>query len=278
MYEKVLAFVKYNNAFTLILVIFFLGSGITFAASPKARDGIYSSQETLVSVDNAAIISADLGDFDFDLVIESVTEDDENYHVTYSYETFLVEDGVWQDKGIEKTLKVNREALAGNDLGLYVAKELSENINYELSYLARAQKLERDNGESRKVVTVQYSGLVGKLLNPKEKIFEGYDPVIKPIKPEASVIEEPELVPYEYPKSDEPPLPDDPPPIDPPPPTPGDDGPPVDPPPPPPVDPPPIKTDIIDIDEVELEVEKLLEDGRQEDKKETEEPLSADAI
>ena len=184
MYQKVLHFIKYNNAFTIAFVIVFFGFGISFAASPAVRDSIYSSEETVVSVDNNLIVSAHLDNFNFNLRINSVTEDEKNYYAAYSYQTLAIEDGIWQSKEIEKTLTVSKEALAGKDLGLYVAKELGENINYELSYLKRVQKLEKEKGESRKVVAVAYSGLIGKLLSPKEEVIEGYTPVIPEPVPE----------------------------------------------------------------------------------------------
>ena len=168
------------------MVVFF-GFGVSFAASSDVRDSIYSSEETLLAVDNGLVVSADLDNFNFNLRINSVTEDDKNYYATYSYLTLTIEDGAWQNKEIEKTLTVNKEALEGKDFGLYLAKELGENINYELSYLKRVQRIEREKGESQKIVTIEYSGLVGKLLDPKEMIIEGYEPVIPEIIPEEPV-------------------------------------------------------------------------------------------
>ena len=182
--QKILNFIKYNNAFTIAFVIVFFGFGISFAASPAVRDSVYSSEETVISVDNGLIVSTDLDNFNFNLRINSVTEDEKNYYAAYSYQTLVIEDGFWQSKEIEKTLTISKEVLDGKDLGLYVAKELGENINYELSYLKRVQELEKEKGESQKVVAVAYSGLVGKFLSPKEKVIEGYIPVIPEPVPE----------------------------------------------------------------------------------------------
>jgi hypothetical protein len=178
MYQKILNFVKYNNAFTIIFIIVFFGFGVSFAASPIVRDGIYSSSETVTSIDNQLLISTDLDNFDFNSKISSITDDDRNYYVSYSYQTLAIEDSVWQNKTVEKTLTVNKEFLGNRDLGLYVAKELGDNINYESSYLKKVQALQKEKGVSQKVVTVEYSGLIGKLLNPREKVIEGYQPVI----------------------------------------------------------------------------------------------------
>src|SRR3989344_5012859 len=140
MFQKVLHFIKYHNAFTLIFVMVFLGFGISYAASPAVRDSVYSSKETVVSVDNGLIVSAGLDNFDFNLRINSITEDETNYYAAYSYQTLVIEDSVWQSKEINKTMTVSKEALDGKDLGLYVAQELGENIDYERDYLKRAQK------------------------------------------------------------------------------------------------------------------------------------------
>lgn len=183
MYKKALDFIKYNNAFTIGIMVLFLGAGISFAASPDLRDSVYSSTETVVSVDNSWIVSADLDNFDFNLTINSITEDEKNYYAVYSYQTLAVEDSIWQNQETEKTLTVSKEALDGKDLGLYVAKELGENINYELSYLKRVQKLEIEKGKSQKVIATEYAGLIGKLLDPKEEVIEGYSPVIPEVVP-----------------------------------------------------------------------------------------------
>ena len=204
MQQKILNFIKYNNAFTIIFVICFFGFSITFAANPDVRESVYASEETVISVDNGLIVSADLDNFNFNLRISAVTEDDKNYYAAYSYQTLVIENDVWQNKEIEKILTVSKEALDGRDLGLYVAKELGENINYELSYLKRVQKLEREKGESQKIVATEYSGLIGKLLDPKEEVIEGYNPVIPEPAPEvaATVESNPEEVIVSTPRSE----------------------------------------------------------------------------
>ena len=184
MYGKVAEFVKYNNAFTFVVIAIFFGCGISFAANPGMRESIYSSEETLVSADNGTILRTDLDAFDFNLKIDAVTEDEKNYYAAYSYRTLAVENGVWHEREVRKTLEANKEALNGNDFGLYAARELGENLKYELSYLKRVKKSEEERGESKKVVTVEYSGLIGKFLDPKEMVIEGYDPVVpEPVTP-----------------------------------------------------------------------------------------------
>lgn len=187
MFKKIIHFIEYHNAVSIIFVVIFFGGGMVFAASPEARDSVYSSTETVVSVDNSYIVNADLDNYNFYLKIGSVTEDSKNYYAAYTYWTLTIEDGVWQRKEISKTLTVSKEALGGRDLGLYVAEELGENIKSELAYLKSVQKLERERGESQKVIAIEYAGLIGKLLDPKTEVVEGYEPVVP--EPPAKIAE-----------------------------------------------------------------------------------------
>lgn len=196
MREKLINFLKYNNAAVLIFVLCFLGFGVTFAASPSARDSVYSSRQSVVSDDNHAILAADLDNFDFSLRIESVTQDNQNYYVNYAYHTLLVQDNAWKNSAIAKTLKVRKEALAGRDLGLYAEAQLSENMNAELAYLKRAKKIQQDRGETQKIVVEEYAGLIGKLLNPAQKIIEGYVPVIPALVKNPNG-PDPDLIPFQ---------------------------------------------------------------------------------
>lgn len=182
-------------------MIFVFTSSISLAASPTLRDGVYSSNDIVTSIDNSQIVSADLDNFNFNLRISSVKEDDKNHYIDYSYQTLAILNSVWTKVSRDKTLTVSKEFLGDKDLGLYVARELGDNINYESSYLKKVQGLQKDLGVSKKVVTVEYSGLIGKLLDPKEKIIEGYDPVIPLVVPT------PEVIPVVEPPATPPPTP-----------------------------------------------------------------------
>jgi hypothetical protein len=179
MFQKIIYFIKYNNFFTIGVMVIFLGAGMSFASSPALRDSVYASNDNITSVDNTKIINTDLDSFNFALKINSITEDTEFYYVSYSYKTLAIVEGVWTDNVKSKILKVNKLSLAGKDLGLYVARELGDNVNYELSYLKDVQKIQKGLGLSKKVITTEYAGLIGKILDPKEKIIEGYNPIIK---------------------------------------------------------------------------------------------------
>jgi len=74
-------FIKYNNLVPITLGVIFLGSGAAFAASdPQA---IYNAQQEVVSVDNTYIVGKDLSAYTPRVQITGVTEDGDNYYVSY---------------------------------------------------------------------------------------------------------------------------------------------------------------------------------------------------
>lgn len=193
-FRRLLNFVQYHNAFAIAFVMVFVGVSVSFASSPTLRENVYTSQQSVVSIDNHRIISVDLKNFNLGLKIESITEDEINYYVIYSFKTIAVKDEVWQDVLKKETLTVNKTGLANNDLGLYVAKQLADNINYQANYLKQVQAQEKKRGLAQKVVSIKYAGLIGKLLDPKEKVFSGYTPVvIAPASELAAVIAVPPM-------------------------------------------------------------------------------------
>ncbi|MCU0652821.1 MAG: hypothetical protein MUD10_01005 [Candidatus Pacebacteria bacterium] len=183
--NSIIRFVRYNNAVPVaISLAVFLAAG-AFAASPEIReglkDGMISEKETIRSADNSRLLAVDIADFDFKLKISNITEDDLNYYIDYYFNTFMLQDHVWQIGAKTEVLKIEKSVLAGRDLGVYVAEELKELIDYERSYLADTQSLEKEKGITQKTATITYSGLIGKFLDPEEKVFSGYQQVVPDI-------------------------------------------------------------------------------------------------
>lgn len=178
--QKLTNFVKYNNAFIIILGALFLVAGSSFA-SEKVRDVVIGQTvEEINGMDNSALLSADLKSLKQDLKIDDVSEDEESYYVVYSFSTFDVKDRVWKNIVKNQTLKVPKEALnGGKDLGLFVQSELSQVLDSHLAYLKDAQDKERKKGATKIVKTVKYTGLKGLVLNSETKELDGYEPVIK---------------------------------------------------------------------------------------------------
>jgi hypothetical protein len=180
--KNFLNFIKYNNAVPFIIAILFVGGTSAFAASPDLRQealaSVVSSQTTITSVDNSRILSIDFDTFNFAPQVLAITEDNDSYFITYSYATVDIKDFVWKDVRENNTITVPKSLLGKKDLGLYVASQIKEVVDSKITYLKRVQSDEKKKGESKKVAAVTYSGLIGKFLNSKEEVFEGYTPVI----------------------------------------------------------------------------------------------------
>ena len=193
MLQKLLHFIKYNNAFAIGFAIVFLGTSGAFAASPEVRtaaaDAIYSQESQVISIDNSYIINKDLSSFMPRVEITNVTEDEEYYYVDYLFYTIDLADGVWQDVAKEQQMKVGKESLEGRDLGIYVTKQLKEVVDGELRRLTETQEIEKSIGESVKQIATAYGGLVGKFVDPTVESLPGYQPVI----PEPVVVATPTI-------------------------------------------------------------------------------------
>ncbi|GAG73462.1 unnamed protein product [marine sediment metagenome] len=106
------------------------------------------------------------------------SEDEKNYYVDYAFNTFGIENNVWQSQVRQPQMTISKAALGGQDLGLYVAEEIGEVADYELNYLKEVQTAEREKGMTKLVASVDYTGLIGLILDVKDKILPGYEPVI----------------------------------------------------------------------------------------------------
>lgn len=178
-FSRIRHFIEYHNAAAIAAAFLVGGAGIAFAASPAARDVVYSSSESAVSVDNSYIRQVDLDQMEPKMIIRSVQEDQDAYYVEYSYNTVDIRDYAWRPVSRDKTLTVSKTALGTQDLGEYVAEQVSQVVSREISYLKRAQNIEREKGPTQKVLTTRYAGLVGAMLSPEDRVFPAYDPVVQ---------------------------------------------------------------------------------------------------
>lgn len=184
--RRFLHFFQYNNAVPIALGVLFLGAGGAFAATNP--DAIYSTQQSVLSVDNTYIANKDLSTWSPTATITSVTEDDENYYVQYQLKTIDIQDAVWRDVTKDEVMTVAKAFLGPyRDLGVYVTGQLKENIDHESARLATTQEYEKHQ-VSQKVVATMYGGLVGKMLDETTETLPGYTPVVTP--PEAPVVVE----------------------------------------------------------------------------------------
>src|SRR3989344_8274492 len=174
-------FLAYNNALPIALGIAFLGAGGVFAATnPEA---IYSEQQQVLSIDNSFIATKDLASYTPRAQILGVTEDSDNYFVSYKFYTIDLKDYVWQEVAKDEEMKVSKPDLGPyRDLGLYVTEQLKQIVDREGMRLKETQEIEQKN-VTHKVVATAYGGLVGKFLDSTTEELPGYTPVVTPPVP-----------------------------------------------------------------------------------------------
>ena len=175
--KKIIQFIKYNNAFVIILGLIF-ASAAGALANEKSREAIVGKTiVTRIGMDNTRIISADLNNFDIGLKIKSVKEDGEFYYVNFDYNAIDAKDGVWQTVKKEKNINVSKIRLGDMDLGLYLAEELKQLTEREMAYMKEVQSIEKNKGAQKQVESVEYTGLKGLVFNDETKEIVGYNPV-----------------------------------------------------------------------------------------------------
>jgi len=174
MFEKILNFIKYNNATILILAVILILGGGALAAGPEA---IGVAQTSIQGVDNSLLLSAALDNFSMDFKIEKIEADEGYYYATYSYLDLVVLDNAWQYQLNSKTQKISKKLKS--DLSLYLADFLKKHHEARVRQLKEAKRLAELTGAETRVEVTEYTGLVGKTLDLAAKIFPGYEPVKK---------------------------------------------------------------------------------------------------
>jgi len=186
--NKIAHFAKYHNGFVVGLMLAFFGGAAIFAASPATREAVLGKEIiSQTGVDNAAILAADLDDFDFEIKINEVAEDENNYYVDYSFRTLEIQDNIWQEAQRRSSMTIDKLSLAGKDLGLYVQEQLVQIAQNEQNYLKQVQAAETKKGPTQIARAAEYTGLIGLVLDAKNAILPGYDPVVKPAPVELTV-------------------------------------------------------------------------------------------
>ena len=179
---------QYHNAVIFIIIATVLILGATVFATTK-------KQEKVISVDNKALLAANLDDFDMNFKILDIQQDnatstDANYYIKYSYQDLVLQDNAWQWRDKTKTIEISKKSVADRDLGLYIAEELSEIVYWREKELREKQDKAKQTGPTEKKIVTKYSGLIGKILDVKKAVFDDYEPVVK-IASIAPVVPEP---------------------------------------------------------------------------------------
>jgi len=186
--KKIIQFIKYNNAFVIILGLIFASAAGALANETSREAIVGKTIVTRIGMDNARIISADLENFEMGLKIKSVKEDGEFYYVNFDYNAIDAKDGVWQTVKKEKNINVSKIRLGDMDLGLYLAEELKQLTSQEMAYMKEVQGIEKNKGAQKQVESVEYTGLKGLVFNDETKEIDGYNPVKEKENQKAEVV------------------------------------------------------------------------------------------
>ncbi|MGP8322151.1 MAG: hypothetical protein ACT6FE_07525 [Methanosarcinaceae archaeon] len=182
-FQKIANFIKYHNAFTISLLLVFLFSGVIFA-SDTARDAVIGEKIiTKSGIDNTELLDTKLDNFDLQMTIIGIEEDDKKYYIEYTFNTLGIQNNIWQKIVSQPILTIYKDTLGdNNDLGLYITEKFSQIADYQISYLKEVQEAEIEKGKQQIVETTEYTGLyqslIGKILDVKEKVLPGYEPVV----------------------------------------------------------------------------------------------------
>ena len=186
--KKIIQFIKYNNAFVIIMGLIFAVSGGVFA-NETSRDAIIG--KTIITrqgVDNSQIVGANLGGFNMDFKIIKIMEDERGYSVSYSFNTIYIKDNVWQPLIKEGEMYVAKAGLGDKDLGLYVAEELGQKADHEIAYLREVQSIEKSKGEQKQTESVEYTGLKGLVFDSENREISGYKPVKEETEKDKTIV------------------------------------------------------------------------------------------
>lgn len=174
MLQKIIYFLKYNNAAVIILAVILVLGGAAFAAGPEA---IGQKQTSVQGLDNTALLAADLDKFSLDFKIENIEQDEKYYYATYSYLDLVVLDKAWQYQLNSKTQKISKKIK--EDIGQYLAKFLAKYHEARVRELKQEKNLAAAQGIQQRVEVTEYSGLIGRTLDLAAKVFPGYEPAEK---------------------------------------------------------------------------------------------------
>lgn len=172
--NKIIHFIKYNNATVIILAIILILGGGALAAGPEA---VGQKQTRTEGLDNTLLVQADLAGFNMDFKIEKIEQDEKYYYVTYNFLDLAIISQAWQYQLNQKTIKISKKIK--DDLGVYLTKYLAKHYEARVRELKLAQSQALSQGEQKRMEVTEYGGLAGRTLDLAAKVFPGYEPVKK---------------------------------------------------------------------------------------------------
>lgn len=166
--KALLDFIKYNNAVPIALAVVILGAGVAFAASPELRRSVLpeepvpSAAVSARPADVTLLLSLNLEKYDIAVRIDGLVETTDAYLVDYSYNTYDIVAGVWQEARKAKHLDIPKALLGKRSLTDYLSEQLGQVSAREIAYLGEVQGVAAGEADARK--DSKYVSLVGKEL------------------------------------------------------------------------------------------------------------------
>ncbi len=181
-FRFLIKFLRYNNAVPIIISGMILGTGAVFATNSDLRQAVLSSSGNVQSpvqdvqkTDTTRISLENINSFDFNLKIDSITEDSKTYFVVYSYRTLNVAGGAWQEARESKKMEIPKDLLGKRDLKGYLSEQIGQVMDREVAYLSEVQTNLKKTTVPKE--STQYASLVGKEIdnkkNPGADVSEG---------------------------------------------------------------------------------------------------------
>jgi len=144
--QKIINFLKYNNATIIIIVVLLIFGAGVFAAGP---DAIGQKQTQIKGIDNTLLLTIELDNFNMDFKIQSIEQDDQYYYVAYTYLDLAVIKQAWQYQLNQKTVKISKKIR--EDVGVYMAKYLAKHYEARIRELKQEKNIALINGEQKKL-------------------------------------------------------------------------------------------------------------------------------
>lgn len=169
--RSIVDFIKYNNAFPIILAVVLLGTGAAFAASPKLREAVLPGDTAIAqpfsvpkAADSANLLKTDIDKYDISVRIDRITETKEMFAVEYSYNTYDIVGGIWQETRKARRMEIQKVLLGKRKLTEYLSEQIGQIVHQELAYLDEVRTVAAGEDTAKPRIS-KYAGLVGKELS-----------------------------------------------------------------------------------------------------------------
>jgi len=163
----------------MLIVVLFVGVGSAVFANEDIRNTVVGERVVkYVGIDNSKLLSIDIDSYNFGMEILDIQSDETNYYVSYQYKTLEIKNGVWQEVNKNDSINIPKSGYY-NDLGVYLAGELSEVVQGQIKFLKESQNQEIASGLTQRTEVTEYTGLIGAVLDIKNSVFPGYEPIVR---------------------------------------------------------------------------------------------------